>query len=275
MGATLLATLGCASTPPAPDGGVDRERAPVPVVREAPRPPAATPVRASFAYAAGTVSYVVTSEATIAEIDSAGSAPRTFREVARLQVTVSPADGQAIVTTTGSVEGAIATASVRPFVDTLRVVSADSVAEPRMPICGRDTVPPMHLVILLPPVPAELREGLRWQRRHVYAICQGVIPVRLERTDNYVVTGSASQAPGSGVTLSRSSSLAYNGSGVEGQHNVRITGSGSAQASFILDALAGRLVRATEELNSEIDITSSGRTRRFSQRVTRRVALAR
>lgn len=262
----LLATLGCASTPPAPDG-VEREQGPAPVVRETQRTPATSSVRANFEYAPGTVSYVVVSEATIAEIDSAANAPRTFREVARLQVTVSPIDGHAIMTTTGSVEGATA---IRPFVDTLRVESADSIAEPRMPICGRDTVPPMHLVTLLPPVPAELREGLRWQRRHVYAICQGRIPIRVERTDSYTVTGRAAEV-GSGVTLARSSSLAYNGSGVEGQHNVRVTGAGSANGTFILDASAGRLFSATETSTSEIDVTASGRTRRFSQRIVRTV----
>src|SRR5688500_6897368 len=121
----------------------------------------------------------------------------------------------------------------------------DAAADPRMPICGRDTVPPMHLVTLLPPVPAELREGLRWQRRHVYAICQGMIPIRVERIDSYTVTGRAAEV-GSGITLSSSSSLAYNGSGVEGQHNVRVTGAGSANGTFILDASGGRLFSATE-----------------------------
>ena len=140
-----------------------------------------------------------------------------------------------------------------------------------MPICGRDTVPPVHLVTLLPPVPHELREGLRWQRRHVYGICQGSIPIRVERTDSYVVTGRAPQIAGVGVTLSRSSSFAYAGSGVEGQHNVRVTGSGSAQATFVLDVSVGRLLGMVEDAKAQIDITASGRTRRFSQRVVRRI----
>lgn len=267
--AASLATLGCASTPPAPDTGVESGRAPAPVVREMPRTPAMTPVRASFGYAAGTVSYIVTSEATIAEIDSTATAPRAFREIARVEVTISPSDGHTVVTTTGSIEGTTTASIIQPFVDTLRAESMVTVAEPRMPICGRDTVPPVHLVTLLPSVPHELREGLRWQRRNVYATCQGSIPVRVERTDSYTVTGRAPPPWESGVIVVRSSSFAYSGSGVEGQHHVRVTGSGSAQATLTLDASAGRLVRADETINSEIDITASDRTRRFSQRVTR------
>jgi hypothetical protein len=265
-----LVTIGCASSAPAPRTGPEPERAPVPIVRETPRTPAVAPVRASFAYAPGTVSYVVTSEATIAEIDSAASA-RTFREVARVSLSIAPAEGGTIVAASGSVEGPAATFPIPTFVDTLSAESLDTATEPEMPICGRDTVPPMHLVTLLPPVPQELREGARWQRRQVYAICQGMIPVRVERTDSYVVTGRAQQIGGGGVTVSRSSSLVYAGAGVEGQHNVRLTGSGSGQASLVLDASAGQLVSVEGESVSEIDITASGRTRRFTQRIVRTV----
>ena len=267
--AASVITLGCASSAPAPETGAEPERTPAPVVRETPRPATTTPVRASFAYAPGTVSYVVTSEATIGEIDSAASAPRAFREVARVDIAIAPAGSVAIVTVTGSVEGTTAASISQPFADTLRAESMDAAAEPRMPICGRDTVPPIHLVTLLPPVPQELREGLRWQRRQVYASCQGMIPVRVERTDSYLVTGSAPQIGSAGITVTRSSSLAYAGSGVEGQHNVRITGSGSGEATLVFDASAGRLLSANEELSSEIGITSSGRTRRFSQKIIR------
>ena len=141
-----------------------------------------------------------------------------------------------------------------------------------MPICGRDTVPPMHLVTLLPPVPQELREGVRWQRRQVYASCQGLIPLRVERTDSYLVTGRAPQVSGSGgVTITRTSSFAYAGSGVEGQHNVQLKGSGSGQATLVLDAVAGTLVTVVDESVAEIDVTASRRTRRFSQRIVRTV----
>ena len=271
FGLGLLVSLGCAGSSPAPGTGVEPERAPAPMVREAPRPAAAL-ARATFEYAPGTTSVVVTSDATIAEADSgAASATRSFREVARLVLRVVPTNGYTLVATSGSVDAMGSTSTIPVFVDTLRAESMNSIAEPRMPICGRDTVPPVHLVTLLPPVPHELREGLRWQRRHVYGICQGSIPIRVERTDSYVVTGRAPQIAGVGVTLSRSSSFAYAGSGVEGQHNVRVTGSGSAQATLIIDASAGRLTSAVEESISEIDITASGRTRRFSQRIVRRV----
>jgi hypothetical protein len=240
-------------------------------VREQPRTPAITPVRASFAYGAGRASYIVTSEATIAEIDSIASEPRTFREVAQVDVAIAPADGATLVTTTGSIEGTTSAAIIQPFVDTLRVESTDSMVEPTLPICGRDTVPAMHLVTLLPPVPAELSEGLRWQRRLVYGVCQGPIPIRVERTDSYTVTGRAPQIAGTGVTLTRSSSFAYAGSGVEGQHNVRVTGSGSGRATIVLDAAGGMLLSVAEESDSEIDVTASGRTRRFSQRIVRTV----
>ena len=270
--AASVTTLGCAGSAPAPRTGPEPERAPAPVVRETPRSPAITPVRASFAYAPGTLSYVVTSEATIAEIDSTASVPRTFREVARVQLVIEPADGNTVVTSTGLLEGTTTASLILPFSDTLRVESTDGIVEPRMPICGRDTVPPMHLVTLLPPMPQELREGVRWQRRQVYASCQGMIPVRVERTDSYLVTGRATQVSGSGgVTVARTSSFAYAGSGVEGQHNVQLAGSGSGQATLVLDAAAGRLVSMADEGVSEIDITASRRTRRFSQRIVRTV----
>lgn len=270
--AASVTTLGCAGSAPTPRTGPEPERASAPVARETPRSPTITPVRASFAYAPGTFSYVVMSEATIAEIDSAASVPRTFREVARVQLVIEPAEGSTIVTTTGLIEGPTTASVIQPFADTLRLGSTDSVAEARMPICGRDTVPPMHLVTLLPPVPQELREGARWQRRHVYASCQGPIPLRVERTDSYLVTGRAPQVSGSGgVTITRTSSFAYAGSGVEGQHNVQLAGSGSGQATLVLDAATGRLVSVVDESVSEIDVTASRRTRRFSQRIVRTV----
>ncbi|MBA3579617.1 MAG: hypothetical protein H0W42_06465 [Gemmatimonadaceae bacterium] len=266
----MLASVGCAGAAPGPETRVEPDEGPAPIAREAPRP-VTSAVRASFEHAPGTSSYVVTSEATIAEIDSAVSVPRTFRQVARVELAVVPAAGYTVVTTRGSVEDANAKTMIHTAVDTLHAKSMDAAAEPGMPICGRDTVPPVHLGTLLPPVPRELREGLRWQRRQIYASCQGPIPIRVERVDSYTVAGRAPQVVGSGVTLSRSSSLAYTGSGVEGQHNMRISGSGSAQATLILDASAGRLISAMEESMSEIDITASGRTRQFSQRVTRTV----
>jgi hypothetical protein len=264
-------SLGCASSTPAPGTGVEPDRDQGQVVREQPRTPATTPVRASFEYAAGTATYVVITEATVAEIDSVASEPRVFREVARVNVTVEPGNDATLVTTTGSVEGTTSAAIIQPFADTLRVDGTGTIVEPTLPICGRDTVPPMHLVTLLPPVPLELREGVRWQHREVYAVCQGSIPMRVERTDSYIVTGRAPNVAGVGVTLTRGSSFAYSGSGVEGQHNVRVTGSGSGQATLILDAAAGRLLSAVEESVSEIDIIASGQTRRFSQRVLRNI----
>lgn len=270
-GLALLASLGCAGRTPDPGTGVEPDRPQPQVVREQPRTPATTQVRASFEYAPGTATYIVTTEATIAEIDSVASESRAFREVARVDVTIAPANGATLVTTTGTVEGTTSAGIIQSFADTLRVNTTGTVAEPTLPICGRDTVPPMHLVTLLPPVPLELREGVRWQRRLVYGICQGPIPIRVERTDSYTVTGRAPQVAGTGVTLTRSSSFAYSGSGVEGQHTVRVTGSGSGQATLILNASAGRLLRAEGETISEIDIIASGRTTRFSQRIVRTV----
>lgn len=271
LSAASLLMLGCAGSAPAPDTGIEPDRPQPQVVREQPRTAAAMPVRASFEYAPGSTKYVVTTEATIAEIDSAASEPRAWREVARVDVTILPATGATLVTTSGTVEGTTSAEIIRPFADTLRVNGTGTIAEPTLPICGRDTVPPMHLVTLLPPVPPELREGVRWQRRLIYGICQGAIPIRVERTDSYVVKGRAPQVAGTGVTLTRSSSFAYSGSGVEGQHNVRVSGSGSGQGTLILDAVAGRLLRTDDEINSEIDITASGRTTRFSQRIVQTI----
>jgi hypothetical protein len=58
---------------------------------------------------------------------------------------------------------------------------------------------------------------------------------------------------------------------VEGQHHVRVTGSGSARATLVLDTVAGRLIRGEEEINAEIGITASSRTRRFSQHTARKI----
>lgn len=270
-GLALLASLGCAGRTPEPGTGIEPDGTQPQVVRERARSPATTPVRASFEYAPGSATYVVTTDATIAEIDLVTSEPRAFREVARVDVTIAPANGSTLVTTTGTVEGTTSARIIQPFADTLRVDGTGTIAEPTLPICGRDTVPPMHLVTLLPPVPLDLREGVRWQRRLVYGTCQGPIPIRVERTDSYIVTGRAPEVAGTGITLTRSSSISYLGSGVEGQHNVRVTGSGSGQATLIVDAAAGRLLSAVEESVSEIDITASGRTRRFSQRILRNV----
>lgn len=270
-GLALLASLGCAGRAPERGTGVEPDRTQSQVAREQPGTPATTPVRAGFQYAAGTATYVVTTEATIIELDSVASGPRTFREVARMDVTIARSENVLLVTSTGTVEGTTSTGIVHPFVDTLRQTDTGTIAEPTLPICGRDTVPPVHLVTLLPSVPLELREGARWQRRQVYAICQGQIPMRVERTDSYVVSGRALRMAGTGVTLTRNSSLAYSGSGVEGQHNVRVVGSGSGQATVVLDASAGRLVSVVEENVSEIDVIASGRTRRFSQKVARTV----
>ena len=269
LAAAICVTSACASAP-APVSGVEPEQPTTPVDRETPRP-AVTPVRASFEYAPGAESYVVTTEATIAELDSVESAPRAYREVARLNVAITQSNGRTIVTTTGTTEGVTQASVITRFTDTLHTDGTDTIAEPRLPICGRDTVPPMHLVTLLPPVPHALHEGLRWQRHFVYAACQGSIPVRVERTDSYTVTGRAAQVAATGVMVSRSSSFAVRGTGVEGQHNVSVTGSGSAQAAIVLDATAGRFVSVREQSSSEISVVASGRTRRFVQRATRTV----
>ncbi len=278
-GLGLVVLLGCAGSTPAPG------TAPGPVPgaemprRDSPRP-ATAPVHTRFEYALGQVSYSVISEATISEADSgAASGTRIVRERARVSFTITPASGYVAVS--GQIEATdldppSPTPVLTPiaFADTLWNTGAGSIVEPRMPICGRDQISPAHLATLLPPVPAELHEGLRWERRNIYSICQGLIPLRVERTDTYTVIGRAQQAGASGVAVARNSSLAFAGGGVEGQHNVRVTGTGSGQATFILDAAAGQLFAVTEELHTDIDITASGRTQRFTQRVTRSASSA-
>jgi hypothetical protein len=281
-GAVLALAVGCAPRvePAAP--------APTPAPTPVPEAPRSEPATAwRFAWAPASTTLLVRVEADV-ESALAGAAPERERveTAGRVTLAVQPA-------------GASGSRSVAGRVDSLQLRASARVASqppPAVPgIVVRGTVAargPARLDLgpgveagcttpagaaaltalglareALPPVPTALQIGTRWRDTLVTASCAGPIPVVVQSVASYEVLAPE----GPLVRLRRQSTSTLSGQGYGAGQPVRVAGTGTADATLLLDPARGTLRSVTGEGRTTLTVTLGAQTQSFAQRTRLRV----
>jgi hypothetical protein len=121
------------------------------------------------------------------------------------------------------------------------------------------------------PVPHVLNPELARRDSVETVICQGTIPVLVRAVTN-VRAVAETMREGARPEFRGESSYTLSGSGVVGQHNVRLTGNGTGTSSIALRPARGTLRSAEEQMRLSVDVTASGRTVTLIQRTETRLA---
>jgi hypothetical protein len=283
--ATLAA---CAGRAPAP------EPAPAPATPGAPAPTAA-PAPAADAATAWRFAWSTTAQTlavrTEADVERTGGGSERER-----------VESAALVTLAVQTAGTGGTRAVAARVDSLRVRASDRVAggapatSPAVGVGVRGTVSARGAVRLevanagtlggcatpagaqavtalaiaretLPRIPAALTVGARWRDTLTTASCAGPVPVAVQSVAAYEVEGR----DGALLRVRRRTTSTLRGQGFAGGQAVRVTGTGTADATLRLDPVLGALRDVTGEGRTTMAMTIGTATHTFEQRARLRV----
>lgn len=199
-----------------------------------------------FTLAGGTYSYILTTEARVQRTDS--GAPR------------------ALPTTTQRVTLAIFSTGDVQLVDP----SAPASGAP----CDAAAALATQARELVPHVPATLSAGATWTDSSTTEGCRGTIPVTTHTQSRYTVIGDTTVDGVAALQVHRTDSISASGNGVQGQHRITLSATGTASAELYLDTVTGRFLGVDETQETTVDVETSGRTERFLQHVHERATLA-
>jgi hypothetical protein len=127
-------------------------------------------------------------------------------------------------------------------------------------------IPAIGRIVVLPPL--QLLRGASWTDSTTVSTCAGSIPVTLTLLRTYRILGEGSSGT---ILVERTDRSLSTGEGAQDQHRVTIRGDGTGSARLELDSRTGALVEAQGEGMTTVDVTSSGRTQRFTQRLREHV----
>lgn len=201
----------------------------------------------SFSYTPGRYSYVIATSATVALEPDTGAKRTVPTLTQRVTVEVNGDSG-----------------TVR-IVDPL-VPGALDCSSPGAALAAR-------LAMLFPKVPAHVTRGLTWTDSLSVSGCRGPVPATTSVVRSYIALGEAPFAGMTTLHVRRSDSVTGKGEGSEGQHRVFVSASGAGTTDLYLEPTSGRFVGATGEQTVSLEVTTSGRTTRFVQRVADTVSL--
>jgi hypothetical protein len=272
---------GCAPGPASPT--------PAPTPAPVPATPAAAPAPAPatgwrFAWSPIPGTFTVRVEADVESTAPAGGAPERERVESAAQVTlaVQPAGTSGTRTVSGRVDSLQLRASARvageaplaatPAIGVRGTVAARGPARLDLtPGIEAGCATPAGAAALtalglareaLPPVPPTLQVGTRWRDTLVTASCAGPIAVAVQSVASYEVLSPE----GPLVRVRRQSTSTLGGQGHGAGQTVKVTGSGTADATFLLDPARGSLRRVTGEGRTTLTVTVGLTTRTFAQR---------
>ena len=282
VGAVAVALVGGGAAGPA-------SPAPAPTPTPAPAPPPAAPTPAPatgwrFAWSPTPGTFAVRVEADVESSAPGGGAPERERIESSAQVTlaVQPAGTSGTRTVAGRVDSLLLRASARvagetppapaPSVGVRGTVAARGAARLDLaPGVEAGCTTPAGAAALtalglareaLPPVPPTLQVGARWRDTLVTASCAGPIAVVVQSVASYEVLSPEDAL----VRVRRQSTSTITGQGYGAGQTVRVVGSGSADATLLLDPARGSLRRATGEGRTTLTVTVGLTTQTFAQR---------
>jgi len=255
--ASILSTAflaACVSAPPATE--------PTPANKPAANPaqPTLTPVPTAptpptrvsrggpwvFAYAPGTYTYAIVTDAVIAPVVDTVQKRQIPELSQRATITLSSSGD-------------------------LQVLDP---APGTMMLCDSSSALATRAQQLIPKLPNQLAVGNQWRDSTTTTGCRGTIPAESTVISNYVVVGDTTFANTAALQIHRTDSLSATGEGVEGQHRIIVTATGTGVMDLFLDAEAGRLLGSRGLQTSLLNVTTSGKLTQFIQHVTETATIA-
>ncbi len=251
---TITGATACATTPVTPATPVS-----APVNAPSPRgvPPQPTPVppvaatlapRAgswTFSYTPGTYTYSISTNAVVATFPDT-TQERQLPQLAQKTIITVSANGDEQVVEPVAVSG--------------------------MP-CDSSSALLARAQQLIPKLPGHFSAGDRWRDSTTTGGCRGKIPAESTVIGNYQVIGDTVVAGSHTVQVHRADSLSASGEGADGQHRIIITATGTGDTNIYFDVTSGRLIASRGLQNTLVNVTTSGKTAQFVQRVTEVVTL--
>lgn len=250
-----------------------------------PATPAAT-AATRFAYTVGTASYDVRTESSV-ELTSGPETERGKESItAAGQVTYAVTPNARGVAVAGEVQGFASQASARvnggpadpPATVRFRgTVDARGVAVDRDGASSGCTTPmgaaeaaaitvARETII---GVPNPIAVGARWRDSSVVATCRSQLPATVTTVARYEITS----IDGNRVKVRRQGTTSVRGQGIAGGRSVSLSGAGTDEITYEMDAERGRLVRGDGDSRSTITVSLPDGARQFTQRTTLAVRL--
>lgn len=268
--AVLPLVLAVACTPSAPATRTVEAPEPISPVRAAPA--------FNFAYSSAPAQYRFSETTRLqVQVDSA-SREATVNTVALTTISVSSLDNSLEVITvvdSGGIPtgGPVSDAGLPPSrtVDTVRA-GRHAPEESTLQCAARAASAPPATFRFFVPLPAHVTAEFSRRDTVDTTVCQRAIPVRA--TGTRVVTAAGTGRGGLQLLRVRTDYVLA-GSGIEGQHNVKISGTGSAEGELTVDPVTGRVVHGISDLRLTMTLFASGRPAKVTQETRSRLELVR
>jgi len=121
---------------------------------------------------------------------------------------------------------------------------------------------------LLPKIPSPLQLEMTWTDSTTVDACSGTIPIELNTLTRYRVAGDTTYNGTTVLQIEKSTTFSAKGEGNDAQHRILLSASGTEIGILYFDTTAGVFAGSRTIQDTKIDITTSGHTTNFTQRVT-------
>ena len=140
--------------------------------------------------------------------------------------------------------------------------------------CDSSTILAQHIKQFFPKIPQQLTVDSTWSDSTVTNDCHAFIPTTSVVTAKYTVLGDTTYDTLSALHLRRSHTFTTKGEGNKGQHRIFLTAVGTGTTDLYLNTADGQLLSAFRtDWMTNINVTTSGRTERFSQHAVEHMVL--
>lgn len=122
-------------------------------------------------------------------------------------------------------------------------------------------------------IPEEVTVGSRWSDSVTSTGCRGNIPMKSTAVRNYEVVGDTANDTSVLLIIRRTEVIEASGEGSEDQHRIFIDAKGGSVGTLYFDVNAGVFTQILTTQTTRVNITASGRTSNFLQKVSEVIAL--
>lgn len=122
-------------------------------------------------------------------------------------------------------------------------------------------------------IPEEVTVGSRWSDSVTSMGCRGNIPMKSTAVRNYEVIGDTANDTSVLLVIKRTEVIEASGEGAEDQHRIFIDARGGSVGTLYFDVNTGVFTQILTTQTTRVNITASGRTSNFLQKVSEVIAL--